>query len=57
MKALRDHFLGQSAEKLPGFFVLIRGEKKGSEGLSEAAAEVENVQHNGIILVFLGGCN
>lgn len=35
--------------------MLIRGKKKGSEGLSEAAAEVENVQHNGIILVLLGG--
>lgn len=35
--------------------MLIRGGKKGSEGLSEAAAEVENVQHNGIILVFWGG--
>lgn len=44
MKAFRDNFVGQSAEKLPGFFVLIRKKKKkGSEGLSEEAAEMENV--------------
>lgn len=53
MKAFRDNFGGQSAEELPGMFVLIRG-KKGKRRISEAAAEVENVEHNGIIQLFWG---
>lgn len=52
MKAFRDNFGGQSAEKLPGILVLLRKKKGGMGRDSEAAAEVENVEHNGIIQLF-----
>lgn len=53
MKAFSRQFRGTISRKASRNFCAYK-EKIGSEGLSEAAAEVENVQHNGIILVFWG---